>query len=121
MIYTKELLGKEARHKVLKGAERVYKAVSTTLGPRGRNVILNKGYDIDVLHDGVKVARFVRPQDKDEMSGANILKEAAERHVERVGDGTTVTITLGYHIAKKAMILIDSGVNAMGLKEGLEK
>ena len=121
MNYTTELLGKEARHTALKGAKRVYDAVSTTLGPRGKNVIINKGFDVEVLHDGVKVARFIKPKNKDEKAGADILKEAAERHVDKVGDGTTLTIILGYHIAKEAMTLIDSGVNAMGLKEGLEK
>ncbi|HDZ27567.1 hypothetical protein LCGC14_1768520 [marine sediment metagenome] len=121
MTYTEELLGKNARHSLLKGAKRVYDAVSTTLGPRGRNVVINKNFDIEVLHDGVKVARYIMPEDKNEKSGADILREAAERHVDRVGDGTTLTIILGYHIAKQAMTLIDSGVDAMGLKEGLEK
>lgn len=121
MNYTKELLGKKARHALLRGAKRVYNTVSTTLGPKGRNIVVNKGYDIEVLHDGVKVGRYTSPHDKFEKAGADIIKEAAEKHVLNVGDGTTLTVTLGYNIAKEAMTLIDSGVDAMSLRKGLEK
>ncbi len=119
--HTKELVGKKARHALLKGAGRVYTAVSTTLGPRGRNVIVNKGYDIEVLHDGVKVSRYVAPKNKHESAGAVLLREAAEKHVASVGDGTTLTTILGYHIVKEAMTLIDSGIDAMALPPALEK
>lgn len=120
MSYTKSLKGRKARHALLRGAKKVYDMVSTTLGPRGKNIIVNKGFDNDVLHDGVKVSRFVSPKDPFEKPGADILKEAAEKHVSNVGDGTTLTVILGYHIAKEAMTLIDSGVNAMSLRKGLE-
>lgn len=121
MSYTTEIHDQEARKMILKGAKRVYKAVSTTLGPRGRNVIINKGYDTEVLHDGVKVSRYISPKDKYEKAGADLIREAAEKHVSKVGDGTTLTTILAYHITDEAMTLIDSGVDAMSLKEGLEK
>lgn len=121
MKYTTELHSKKARHALLKGARRVYKAVSTTLGPRGRNVIINKVFDVEVLHDGVKVSRYVNPKNKYESAGASLLREAAEKHVASVGDGTTLTTILGYHIIKEAMTLIDSGIDAMALPSALEK
>lgn len=121
MKFSTQLVSKKARHILLKGAEKVYKAVSTTLGPRGRNVVVNKGFDVEVLHDGVKVSRFVSPKDKYEKAGAVLLREAAEKHVSNVGDGTTLTTILAYHIIKEAMTLIDSGVDAMALKPALEK
>ena len=120
MSYTKALKGRKARHALMRGAKKVYAPVVTTLGPRGKNIVVNKGFDNVVLHDGVKVSRFVSPKDPFEKAGADILKEAAEEHVSNVGDGTTLTIALGYHIAKEAMTLIDSGVNAMSLRKGLE-
>lgn len=119
--FTKHKTGKEARDAEMAGAKQVYDLVSTTLGPKGRNVTIHKGFDIEVLHDGLKVSRFVTPEDKFEQIGANKLREASEKHVAAVGDGTTLTTVLGYHIAREAMTLIDSGVNAMALIKGLEK
>jgi len=121
MRYTKTKFGSKARKSLLKGAQEVYKAVSTTLGPRGRNVVINKGFQIIVLHDGVKVARHIEPNDKFENAGANILKEASEKHVNTVGDGTTLTTILAYQLMKEASILVESGVNPMSLRSSLEK
>src|SRR3990167_5341914 len=106
--FTKHKIGKEARDAEMRGAKQVYDLVSTTLGPKGRNVTLNKGFDIEVLHDGLKVARFINPEDLFEQIGARKLQEAAEKHVSAVGDGTTLVTVLGYQIAKEAMTLIDS-------------
>src|SRR3990167_2162208 len=119
--YTDILLRKKARVKLMKGAKLVYDLVSTTLGPRGKNVAINKGYDTEIQHDGLKVSRFVQPKNKFEAVGAQFIREATEKHVSEVGDGTTLTAILSYHIAKEAMILIESGVNAMSLKNSLEK
>lgn len=121
MRYTQTQFSKKIRKSLLKGANEVYKAVSTTLGPRGRNVVINKGFQMIVLHDGVKVARHIEPKDKFENAGANILKEASEKHVNIVGDGTTLTTILGYQIMKEASILVESGVNPMALRSSLEK
>ena len=121
MSYTSHKYNKEARDSLMAGAKQVYDLVAVTLGPRGRNVAIHKGFDVQFLHDGLKTSRFVNPEDRFESVGAFTLREAAEKHVSAVGDGTTLTIVLGYHIAKEAMTLIDSGVNAMSLKNGLEK
>lgn len=120
-IYTEHKYKKDARDAIMRGAETVYNLVSTTQGPRGRNIAVNQGYDIAVLHDGLKVSRFVNPKDKFENIGANIIREASEQQAAKVGDGTTLTIVLGYEIAREAMVLIDSGINAMSLTKGLEK
>jgi chaperonin GroEL len=121
MRYTKTKFGKQARKSLLKGANEVYKAVSTTLGPRGRNVVIHKGFQVIVIHDGVKVARHIEPEDRFENAGANIIKEAAEKHVNTVGDGTTLTTILAYQLMKEASVLVESGVNPMALRSGLEK
>lgn len=119
--FTKTKFGKQARRLFMDGAKEVYRAVSTTLGPRGRNVVINKGYQISVIHDGVKVARQIEPKNMFKNSGANILKEAAEKHVNTVGDGTTLTTILGYQLMKEASVLVESGVNPMALRSALEK
>ena len=121
MKHSTQIVSKKARHALLRGAKKVYIPVSTTLGPRGRNVIVHKGFDVEVLHDGVKVSRYISPKNMYENAGAILLREAAEKHVASVGDGTTLTTILGYHIIKEAMTLIDSGVDAMALREALEK
>lgn len=120
-FYTEHKFGKDARAALMKGAETVYKLVSTTQGPRGRNIAINKGFDFEIQHDGLKVSRYVNPKDMTENMGAAILREAAEKQVNAVGDGTTLTIVLGYTIANEAMTLINSGVNPMTLIEGLER
>jgi len=121
MNYTKIKLGKEARDAIMRGAESLYLLTSTTQGPRGRNIAINKNYDITLLHDGLQVSRFVIPKDKFEALGADIIREAAEQQGGKVGDGTTLTIVLGYAIAREAMTLIDAGINPMSLVKGLEK
>jgi chaperonin GroEL len=121
MKYSTHIKGLKARNKLLSGARQVYEPVSTTLGARGRNVVINKGYETLVLHDGVKIAREINPQDSYELAGATILKEAAEKQVASAGDGTTLVSILGYSIAKEAKKLVDSGINPMALRKGLEK
>lgn len=119
--YTEHKFDKEGLDALMEGAKKVFKPVSTTQGPRGRNIAINKGFDFEILHDGLKVSRFVQPKDKFEALGANILREAAEKQVTEVGDGTTLTIVLGYKIAEEAKVLIESGINPMALSRGLEK
>lgn len=121
MSYSKSQHGEEARKSLIKGAEQVYKPVSTTLGPRGRNVVLGRSHFARVIHDGVKTANEVNPKDPFENTGAEIVKEAGQRQVDIVGDGTTVAIVLGYSIAKEALKLVNSGINPMSLRSSLEK
>lgn len=119
--YTLHKYKKEARDALMEGAKKVYLPVATTQGPRGRNIAINKGFDIEVQHDGLKVSRFVNPKDEFEAIGANFIREAAEKQLSSVGDGTTLTIVLSYQIAKEAMVLIDSGINPMSLTQALAK
>lgn len=121
MKYSQQKFGIEARDSLLSGAKQVYKAVSTTLGAKGRNIVTWKHYQTKTIHDGVKVAQSVNPKDPFENAGAEILKQASQRQVDVAGDGTTVTVVLGYSIAKEAQKMINAGVNPMTLRSGLEK
>lgn len=119
--YSKSKFNEEARRILLEGAREVYKAVGTTLGARGRNVVLWKFHQTKSLHDGVKVAQEVNPKNPFKNAGAEIIKQAAQRQVDVVGDGTTVAVVLAYAIASEAEKIVESGVNPMALRSGLEK
>ena len=118
---TTVLFGDDARAKILSGVEVLYRTVSTTLGPRGRNVGADLGHEVWVKHDGVEVARQIHPKDPYENFAVRILREAAQRQVEQVGDGTTVTIILAHAILQAANKRIAAGTNAMSLRRGLEQ
>lgn len=119
--YSQSLYGTEARKKLLSGASQVNRAVGTTLGARGRNVVISKYHYTKLLHDGVKIAQEINPEDMFEYAGAEIIKQAARRQVEVVGDGTTVTVVLAHAIAHEALKIVESGVNPMSLRNGLER
>jgi chaperonin GroEL len=115
----------DARTRVLKGAEELYKAVKTTMGPRGRNVVIGKGYGgPTVTHDGVTVAKAVElPEDDATLGykvGAELIKQAASKMNDLAGDGTTTVTVLTYHILNEANKLIAAGHNPMLLKKGME-
>jgi chaperonin GroEL len=117
----------DARRRILSGAEILYNAVKTTMGPKGRNVIISKTYgNPTVTHDGVAVAKGVELEDKDDETlgykvGAELIKEAANKMNDVAGDGTTTVTILTYHILKEANKLIAAGHNPMLLRRGLEK
>lgn len=117
----------DARRRVLAGAEILYNAVKTTMGPKGRNVVINKGYGSPtVTHDGVTVAKGVELADVDDETlgykvGAELIKEAANKMNDAAGDGTTTVTVLTYHILNEANKLIAAGHNPMLLRKGLEK
>ncbi len=117
----------DARQRVLKGAEILYNAVKTTMGPKGRNVVISKGYGAPtVTHDGVTVAKGVEIDDVDDETlgykvGAELIKEAANKMNDVAGDGTTTVTILTYHILNEANKLIAAGHNPMQLRKGLEK
>ncbi len=121
MATSKSIIGDKARKKLFEGVQEVYDFVSSTLGPRGRNIAITKAYRTQVLHDGVKIAREINPKDKFNNAGAEIIKQAAQRQVTMVGDGTTITVVLAHAIIKEALKLIDSGVNPMGLRSAIER
>ena len=117
----------DARKRVLEGAKILYEAVKTTMGPKGRNVIISKSYgNPTVTHDGVTVAKGVEIDDKDDETlgysvGAELIKQAASKMNDVAGDGTTTVTVLTYHILNEANKLIAAGHNPMMLRKGLEK
>lgn len=117
----------DARRRVLAGAEILYNAVKTTMGPKGRNVVISKSYGApSVTHDGVTVAKGVEIADSDDETlgykvGAELIKQAANKMNDMAGDGTTTVTVLTYHILYEANKLIAAGHNPMLLRKGLEK
>ncbi|MBC7582116.1 chaperonin GroEL [Aeromicrobium sp.] len=116
----------DARRRVLGGAEILYSAVKTTMGPKGRNVVISKSYGgPSVTHDGVSVANAVEIADVDDETlgykvGAELIKQAASKMNNVAGDGTTTVTVLTYHILNEANKLIAAGHNPMLLRKGLE-
>lgn len=116
----------DARRRVLGGAEILYNAVKTTMGPKGRNVVISKSYGAPtVTHDGVTVAKGVEIADVDDETlgykvGAELIKQAANKMNDVAGDGTTTVTVLTYHILNEANKLIAAGHNPMLLRKGLE-
>lgn len=111
----------DARTSLLEGAEILYEAVKTSLGPLGRNVVIyNKGYDPSITHDGVTIAKAVNVKDMKKSAGVEIIKAAADKMNNDVGDGTTTVTVLTYHIMKEAKALIDKGANPMRLAKEIE-
>lgn len=116
----------DARRRVLGGAEILYNAVKTTMGPKGRNVVIGKSYGHPtVTHDGVTVAKGVDLEDVDDETlgykvGAELIKQAASKMNDVAGDGTTTVTVLTYHILNEANKLIAAGHNPMQLRKGLE-
>lgn len=116
----------DARRRVLAGAEILYNAVKTTMGPKGRNVVISKTYGAPtVTHDGVTVAKGVDIADVDDETlgykvGAELIKQAASKMNDMAGDGTTTVTVLTYHILNEANKLIAAGHNPMLLRKGLE-
>src|ERR1700733_10677961 len=117
----------DARRRVLGGATILYEAVKTTMGPKGRNVVISKSYGApSVTHDGVTVAKGVEIADVDDETlgykvGAELIKQAANKTNDVVGDGTTTATVLTYHILNEANKLIAAGHNPMDLKKGLDQ
>lgn len=117
----------DARRRVLGGAKVLYDAVKTTLGPKGRNVVISKSYgNPTVTHDGVTVAKGVEIADVDDETlgykvGAELIKQAANKMNDVAGDGTTTVTVLTYHILNEANKLIAAGHNPMLLRKGLER
>ena len=115
----------DARERVLAGAKALYDAVKVTYGPKGRNVVIAKGYGgPTVTHDGVTVAEAVDlPEDDETLGykvGAELIKQAASKLNKVAGDGTTTVTVLTYNILKEANRLIAAGHNPMELRKGIE-
>ena len=117
----------EARNRLLAGAEVLYNAVKTTMGPKGRNVVIDKSFGSPTItHDGVTVAKAVDlPNDKREVYGfkvgAELIKQAASKMNDIAGDGTTTVTILTYHILNEANKIVAAGNNPMHLRRELEE
>ena len=111
-----------ARKLLLEGVEIVNNVVKVTMGPKGRNVILDKSYGVPtVTNDGVTVAKEIELENKVQNVGANMVKESAEKTNKEAGDGTTSTVVLAHAITKEGLRYIDSGINPFALGRGLHK
>ena len=117
----KQLVFKEdARRKLQSGVDKVANAVSTTLGPKGRNVALDKKFGAPtVTHDGVTVAKEIELEDPYENMGAQLLKEAATKTNDIAGDGTTTATVLAQAIVSEGLKNVAAGANPMLLKRGI--
>lgn len=111
----------DARQKMLVGVQTLAKAVKVTLGPKGRNVVLDKSYGSPhITKDGVSVAKEIELEDKHENMGAQMVKEVAERTNSKAGDGTTTATVLAEAIYTEGLRLVTAGTNPMELKKGIE-
>lgn len=114
--------GSDARKSLKKGIDIVAKAVITTLGPKGRNIALDKKWGApNIVHDGVSVAKEIDLPDPFENMGAQLVKEAASKTNDNAGDGTTTSTLLAQVMTDKGMKKIDAGANPMIVKKGIEK
>jgi len=112
----------EARRKILSGAEQLARAVKVTLGPKGRNVVIDKKFGSPTItKDGVTVAKEIDLEDPYENMGAQMVKEVAEKTSDTAGDGTTTATILAEAIYREGLKNVTAGANPMALKRGIEK
>src|SRR3989344_5639365 len=116
------LFNEKAREALKRGVDTLANAVKITLGPKGRNVVLDKGFGSPIItNDGVTIAKEIELSDKAENMGAAIIKEVASKTNDIAGDGTTTATLLAQSIITEGLKHITAGVNPIGLKRGLDK
>jgi len=114
--------GDDARSRMVKGVNVLANAVKVTLGPKGRNVVLEKSFGAPtVTKDGVSVAKEIELEDKFENMGAQLVKEVASKTSDAAGDGTTTATVLAQAIVREGMKSVTAGMNPMDLKRGIDK
>lgn len=114
--------GAEARQKLLEGVNMLADAVATTLGPKGRNVAIDRKWGApNVIHDGVTVAKEIELKDPTQNMGAQMVKEAASRTADKAGDGTTTATVLARAVVSEGIKMITAGANPMIMRRGLQK
>jgi len=119
----KQIIYKEdARKRLKSGADKLANAVKVTLGPKGRNVVLDKGFGSPTItNDGVSIAKEIELEDKVENLGAEIVKEVAEKTNDVAGDGTTTAVVLAQAIITEGLKNVEAGANPLALRKGIEK
>merc|ERR1711900_17625 len=111
----------DAREKLLTGVDILADAVKVTLGPKGRNVVLDKSFGAPrITKDGVSVAKEIELEDKFENMGAQMVKEVASRTNDEAGDGTTTATILAQSIIKEGIKYVTAGMNPMDVRRGLD-
>ena len=116
------IFDEKARKELKKGVDKLANAVKVTLGPKGRNVLLGKSFGSpQITKDGVTIAKEIELEDKIQDAGAQIVKEAATRTVDKAGDGTTTAVVLAQAIINQGFKNIAAGANPMEIRTGIEK
>src|ERR1700745_2555040 len=116
------LFDESARQNLLKGVQKLAKAVTATLGPKGRNVVLDKKFGSPtVTKDGVTVAKEIELEDPFENMGAQMVREVASKTSDAAGDGTTTATVLAEAIFREGLKNVTAGASPMGLKRGIDK
>jgi len=122
MSYKKISFAKDARNILASGVDKLAEAVTATLGPSGRNVILEQDMGNPVsTKDGVTVAKSITLKDKVENLGAQIVKQASIKTAEQAGDGTTTSTLLAQSILNEGLERMDAGSNAVDIKRGIDE
>src|ERR1700710_849781 len=113
---------RDARERILRGVDILADAVKVTLGPKGRNVVIDKSFGAPrITKDGVSVAKEIELKDKFENMGAQMVKEVASKTSDVAGDGTTTATVLAQSIVQEGMKFVAAGMNPMDLKRGIDK
>src|SRR5690625_1089691 len=122
MAAKKVLFGDDARVRIVRGVNTLANAVKTTLGPKGRNVVLDRSFGAPtVTKDGVSVAKEIELKDKYENIGAQLVKEVASKTSDTAGDGTTTATVLAQSIVEEGLKYVAAGINPMDLKRGIDR
>src|SRR5690625_6600668 len=112
----------EARRAMLKGVDTLADAVKVTLGPKGRNVVLDRSFGAPMItNDGVTIAKEIELEDKFENMGAQLVSEVASKTNEIAGDGTTTATVLAQAMIQEGLKNVTSGANPVGLRQGIDK
>src|SRR4030066_431579 len=118
----KILYKEEARKRLKEGVDRLANTIRVTLGPKGKSVVLDKGFGApEICDDGVTIAKEIELEDKVENLGAEIVKEVAEKTNDMAGDGTTSAVVLAQAIITEGLKNVEAGANPLALRKGIEK
>src|SRR3989344_295615 len=116
------LYSEDARVKLKAGVDKLANVVKVTLGPKGRNVVLDKGYGApQIVNDGVAIAKEIELEDKFENMGAELIKEVASKTSDVAGDGTTTATVLAQAMVAEGVKNVAAGANPIIIKHGIEK